>query len=135
MLSYSTAGSGSGPDVDRVCEALHIANEKRPDLYIDGEFQADAALIERVAEKKVGKPSEVAGKANVLIFPDIASCNIGSKLVQLTAKCQTYGPLLQGFKKPVFDCSRSDTEERIITNMAFSCVLSAFQKRSCKNTR
>ena len=130
MLSYSTVGSGAGPDVDRVCSALKLANEKRPDLYIDGEFQADAALIERVAAKKVGRPSEVAGKANVLIFPDIAACNIGSKLVQLTAKCNTYGPLLQGFKKPVFDCSRSDTEERIITNMAFSCVLGAYQKKN-----
>ena len=88
-----------------------------------------------MAQNKVGKPIEVAGRANVLTFPDIASCNIGSKLVQLTAKCQIYGPLLQGFKKPVFDCSRSDTEERIITNIAFSCVLSAFHKKNCMNRR
>ncbi len=132
MLSYSTLGSGSGPAVDRVREATAIANEKRPDLMIDGEFQADAALIKRVAEKKVKRESDVAGQANVLIFPEIAACNIGSKLVQLTSKCNTYGPILQGFRLPVCDCSRSDTEDRILTNIACSSVLATAKKAGRK---
>ena len=123
MLSFSTDGSGAGPQVDKVRAARDLAKQIRPDLLIDGEFQSDAALVPRVAAKKVRRDSDVAGRANVLIFPDIASCNIGSKLVQLTANCRTYGPLLQGFRLPVCDCSRSDTSERIYTNMAFSVVL------------
>lgn len=126
MLSYSTCGSGSGPSVDRVRDAVEIAKTQRPDLMIDGEFQADAALSLRVGAKKVKRDSEVAGKANVLVFPDIASCNIGSKLVQLLAKCNTYGPLLQGFRLPVCDCSRGDTEQRIFDNIAASGVLAAY---------
>lgn len=129
MLSYSTLGSGAGTAVDRVKEAVAIANERRPDLYIDGEFQADAALSKRVAEKKVKRESQVAGQANVLIFPEIAACNIGSKLVQLTADCNTFGPILQGFRLPVCDCSRSDTEERILSNIACSSVLATAKAR------
>lgn len=129
MLSYSTLGSGAGPSVDRVAEAVKIANEKRPDLFIDGEFQVDAAISERVAKKKVKRESAVAGQANVLIFPEIAACNIGSKLVQLTAPCNAYGPILQGFRLPVCDCSRSDTEERILNNIACSSVLATAKKK------
>ncbi len=124
-LSYSTDGSGSSPSVYKVQEAVRLAKEQRPDLKIDGEFQADAALLQRVASKKIKRDSDVAGQANVLIFPDAAGCNIGSKLVQLFADCTTYGPIYQGFKLPVLDCSRGDTEERIYDNIALCSVLAA----------
>lgn len=124
-LSYSTDGSGSSPSVVKVQNAVKIAKQQRPDLKIDGEFQADAALIQRVADKKIKRDSEVAGKANVLIFPDAAGCNIGSKLVQLFANCKTYGPIYQGFRLPVLDCSRGDTEERIYDNIALCSVLAS----------
>jgi phosphate acetyltransferase len=123
MLSHSTCGSGDGPSVDRVRAAVEMVKAQRPDLMIDGEFQADAAISERVAAKKVNRPSEVAGRADVLIFPDVAACNIGSKLVQLLAKSRSYGPLYQGFRLPVLDCSRGDTEERIYDNIALCSVL------------
>lgn len=128
MLSYSTCGSGAGPAVDRVQAAVKLANDLRPDLMIDGEFQADAALDKRVGEKKVKRPSKVAGHADVLVFPDIASCNIASKFLQVLAKSNTYGPLLQGFKLPVCDCSRGDTEQRIFDNIAASSVLAAYRR-------
>ncbi len=126
MLSHSTCGSASGPAVTRVQEAVRLAAQARSDLKIDGEFQVDAAVVKRVGEKKVKRFSEVAGRANVLIFPEIASCNIGSKMVQIFARCNTYGPLLQGFRLPVCDCSRSDTEDKIVDNMAASAVLAAY---------
>lgn len=121
-LSYSTDGSGTSPDAQKMHDAVSIAKEKRPDLKIDGEFQSDAALLARVAAKKVRRESDVAGQANVLIFPSAAACNIGSKLVQILAKCRSYGPLYQGFKMPVLDCSRGDTEQRIYDNIALACV-------------
>ena len=132
MLSYSTCGSGSGPAVDRVRGAVEIAKTQRPDLMIDGEFQADAAINKRVAAKKVKEPSNVAGRADVLIFPDVGACNIGSKLVQLLAKVRSYGPVYQGFRLPVLDCSRGDTEERIFDNIALCSVLAAYQRKGDK---
>jgi phosphate acetyltransferase len=128
MLSHSTCGSGSGPAVERVQAAVELANAQRPDLMIDGEFQTDAALDKRVAAKKVKRPSEVAGRANILIFPDIDGCNIGSKLIQQLAKSRTYGPVYQGFRLPVVDCSRGDTEQTIFDNIAVSSVLAAHQR-------
>jgi len=128
MLSFSTTGSGSGPQVEKVIKGRDLANQLRPDLKIDGEFQVDAALIEKTAQKKVKRTSDVAGKANVLVFPNIEACNIGSKLVQLTADCTTFGPILQGFRLPVCDCSRSDTEDRLYSNMACSSVLAGYKK-------
>ena len=125
MLSYSTDGSGSSESVDNVRAGLQTAREKRPDLKIDGEFQADAAIVERIAAKKVKRDSEVAGKANVLVFPDAAACNIATKLIQQFAPGHSYGPIYQGFAKPVLDCSRGDTEERIYNNIAFCSVLAA----------
>ncbi len=125
MLSYSTLGSGAGPAVDRVREAVDLARTQRPDLMIDGEFQADTAINRRVAAKKVKRPSEVAGRADVLVFPDVGACNIGSKLIQLLAKARCYGPVYQGFRLPVLDCSRGDTEERVFDNFAFCSVLAA----------
>lgn len=129
FLSYSTCGSGSSPGVEQVQEAVKMAQTQRPDLMIDGEFQTDAAILKRVAAKKVKRESSVAGRANVLIFPDAAACNIASKLVQILAKCNTYGPVYQGFRLPVLDCSRSDTEERLYNNIAMSSVMADYQSR------
>jgi phosphate acetyltransferase len=128
MLSHSTCGSGAGPSVDRIRAAVELANAQRPNLMIDGEFQADAAINQRVAAKKVNRPSDVAGRADVLIFPDVAACNIGSKLIQLLTKSRSYGPIYQGFRLPVLDCSRGDTEERIFDNIALCSVLAARQR-------
>lgn len=129
MLSYSTDGSGDSPSVFRVREALKIAQEKRPELLIDGEFQADAAINARVGAKKVKRESAVAGQANVLIFPDAAACNIGTKLIQQFAPGNSYGPIYQGFGKPVLDCSRGDTEDRIYNNIAFCSVMGASETK------
>lgn len=123
FLSYSTDGSGNSPSVFRVREGLQKAKELRPDLKIDGEFQADAAIVERVAAKKVKRESAVAGKANVLVFPDAAAANIATKLIQQFAPGHSYGPIYQGFAQPVLDCSRGDTEERIYDNVAFCSVM------------
>ena len=125
FLSYSTDGSGNSPSVFKVREALEKAKELRPDLNIDGEFQADAAIVERVAAKKVKRESKVAGHANVLIYPDAAACNIATKLIQQFAPGHSYGPIYQGFAQPVLDCSRGDTEERIYDNVAFCSVIAA----------
>lgn len=125
MLSSSTCGSGSGPSVDRITAAVKIANEQRPELMIDGEFQSDAAVNARVAEKKLKRPSSVAGRADVLVFPDAAACNIGSKLVQQFAKSRSYGPIYMGFRQPFIDCSRGDNEERIFDNIALCSALAA----------
>lgn len=128
FLSYSTDGSGNSPSVFRVREALEKAKALRPELQIDGEFQADAAIVERVAKKKVKRESTVAGKANVLVFPDAAACNIATKLIQQFAQGRSYGPVYQGFGAPVLDCSRGDTEERIYDNVAFCSVMAAGAK-------
>ena len=92
--------------VEKVVKATEIAKKKAPDLLIDGELQADAALIPAVAAKKLKEESPVAGKANVLIFPDLNAGNIAYKLVQHLAGAGAYGPILQGFRKPISDLSR-----------------------------
>lgn len=114
MLSFSTKGSGEHEIVEKVVKAVNIAKEHRPDLRIDGEFQLDAAIIPEVAAKKVREPSEVAGKANILIFPDLNAGNIGVKLVQRLANGSVYGPVLQGFAKPVSDLSRGAPLDEIL---------------------
>lgn len=122
MLSYSTCGSGSGELVDKVTSAIKIAKEKRPDLKIDGEFQLDSAIVPEVATKKVKRESEVAGKANILIFPDLNAGNIGVKLIQRFGGANAYGPLLQGFKKICCDCSRGAPISEMVGNIAISVV-------------
>lgn len=122
LLSYSTLGSGSGPMVDKVAQAVRIAGEKRPDLAIDGEFQLDAAINPAVAAKKVLRPSRVAGKANILIWTNIDVGNVGVKLVQQFAGADAYGPFLQGFRKIVCDCSRSSPVSELVGNVVMSCV-------------
>ncbi|MGI6731233.1 MAG: phosphate acyltransferase [Anaerovoracaceae bacterium] len=129
MISYSTLGSGQGELVDKVTEALKIANERRPDLAIDGEFQVDAAIIPAVAEKKVKRESKVAGKANVIIWPDLNVGNVGVKLIQYFGNADAYGPMLQGFNKVVCDCSRGAPISEIKGNIVISAVRAAGSKK------
>lgn len=121
MLSFSTKGSAKHPLVDKVVEATKIVQCKYPDLNIDGELQADAALIESVGSQK-SPGSSVAGKANVLIFPDLQSGNIGYKLVQRLAGAQAIGPVIQGLDRPVNDLSRGCSWEDIANVVAITAV-------------
>lgn len=130
MISYSTLGSGQSELVDKVVEALHIAQEKRPDLKIDGEFQLDAAIKPEVAVKKVPRESEVAGKANVLIWPDLNVGNTAVKLIQTFGHADAYGPMLQGFNKIVCDCSRGAPVSEIKGNIVISAVRAAGAKQN-----
>lgn len=126
MVSYSTLGSGQGELIDKVVEAVRLANEKRPDLAIDGEFQFDAAISPAVAEKKVKRESKVAGKANVVIWPDLNVGNVGVKLIQQFGHADAYGPMLQGFSKVVCDCSRGAPVSEIKGNIVISAVRAAW---------
>lgn len=121
MLSHSTKGSAKHSDVDKVVEATKIAKKQYPNFKIDGELQLDAAIIPEIAKSKA-KESEVAGKANVLIFPDLDAGNIGYKLVQRLAKAEAYGPICQGITKPVNDLSRGCTVNDIVGVVAITSV-------------
>ena len=121
MLSYSTMGSAKAEEVDKVRIATELAKEKSPELLIDGEMQFDAAIVPNVAKLKAPK-SNIAGKANTLIFPDLQAGNIGYKLVERLAKAEAYGPICQGMAKPVNDLSRGCKAEDIVGVVAITCV-------------
>lgn len=121
MLSYSTFGSAKSELTEKVIEATRLAKEKAPSLLLDGEMQVDAALVQRVATLKAPN-SRVAGKANVMIFPDINAGNIGYKLTERLAKAQAYGPITQGLAKPINDLSRGCKAEDIVGVIAITAV-------------
>jgi len=121
MLSFSTRKSASHDRVTKVQKAVEIVKGRAPDLAVDGELQADAAVVERVGRKKA-PDSAVAGKANILVFPDLDSGNICYKLVQHLANAGAYGPVLQGFASPVNDLSRGATEDDIVVVAAITAV-------------
>ncbi|MGL4451573.1 MAG: phosphate acetyltransferase [Sarcina sp.] len=128
MLSFSTMGSADHALVTKVREATEIAKELRPDLDIDGELQLDAAIVSTVAEQKAPN-SSVAGRANVLVFPDLQAGNIGYKLVQRFANAEAIGPVCQGFAKPINDLSRGCSSEDIVKVVALTAVQAQAQEK------
>ncbi|MCM8804687.1 MAG: phosphate acetyltransferase [Candidatus Omnitrophica bacterium] len=124
FLSFSTKGSASHPAVEKVQKAVKIAKERNNTFDIDGELQVDAAINEDVAKRKIKDFSPVAGKANVLIFPDLNAGNIGYKITQYLGNAEAYGPILQGFAKPVSDLSRGAKVKDIIITTVITCLMS-----------
>ena len=128
MLSFSTKGSAKHEDVDKVIKATELAKQMRPDLCIDGELQADAAIVPSVGASKAPN-SEVAGKANTLVFPRLEVGNIAYKLVQRLAGAEAVGPVLQGFAKPCNDLSRGCSIDDIYKLVAITCNQAIAQKQ------
>jgi phosphate acetyltransferase len=122
LLSFSTHGSGTGAEVERVREAVALARARAPDLAFDGELQADAALDAAIARRK-GAVGPVAGHANVLVFPSLAAGNIGYKLVQQLAGARAVGPILQGFARPVSDLSRGASVADIVATAVLTLAV------------
>ena len=122
MLAFSTCGSSEHESLDVIRNAIEIVKSRKPGLKIDGEFQLDTAILPKVAEKKVKRASEVAGKANVLIFPNLHAGNIGVKLIQIFGGADAYGPVLQGFAYPVCDFSRGAPLSEMMGNITMLIV-------------
>jgi phosphate acetyltransferase len=123
MLSFSTKGSAEHELVDKVRTATSIVMQKRPDLNVDGELQFDAAVVESIGVKKA-PGSKVAGKANVLVFPDLQAGNIAYKIAQRWGKAEAVGPMVQGLRKPYFDLSRGASVDDIVNTSAIALLMS-----------